>query len=59
VLPHRNGLQPLVVPAGQLPWPSQNAAAVLMPVVALQVGPLHIMLDPGITQPVCVPLQLP
>ena len=49
----------MVVPAGQLPWPSQNEAAVLVLVVALQVGPLHIMFDPGITQAVCVPLQLP
>ena len=59
MLPHRNGLQPLVVPAGQVPWPSQNEAAVLVPVLALQVGALHITLDPGITQAVCVPLQLP
>jgi len=59
VLPHRNALQPLVVPAGQLPWPSQNEAALLMLVLVLHVGEPHITLVPGITQLVCVPLQLP
>jgi hypothetical protein len=59
VLPHRNGLHPLVAPAGQLPWPSQNEAAVLMSVLVLQLGEPHITLVPGITQVVAVPLQLP
>jgi hypothetical protein len=43
VLPQRNGLQLVVVPAGQLPWPSQNAAAVL--VLVLQLGDPHITLE--------------
>jgi hypothetical protein len=59
VLPHRNGLQPLVVPPGQFPCPSQNEAAALMLVVALQVGPPHITVEAGITQLAWVPLQLP
>ena len=59
VLPQRNGLQPVVVPAGQLPWPSQNEAAVLVSVLALQLGELHITLEPGITQAACAPLHVP
>lgn len=57
--PHRNGLQAPVVPAGQLPWPSQNEAAVLTLVLALQLADPHITPDPGSVQVDCAPLQLP
>jgi hypothetical protein len=45
VAPHRNGSQLVVVPAGQLPAPSQVAAA--WATAAEQVGPAHCFSDPG------------
>jgi hypothetical protein len=59
VLPHRNGLQAPVEPAGQLPLPSQNEAAVLMSVLVLHVAEPHITDVPGIAQVACAPLQVP
>ena len=57
--PHTKGLQGLEEPAVQLPWPSQNAAVVLLLVVVLQVAPAHMTPLPGIEQLVCAPLQVP
>jgi hypothetical protein len=56
--PHRKGLQLLVSPAGHRPCPSQNAAAVLTPLLELQLAGVHITLDPG-TEQVAAPLHVP
>ena len=58
VVPHVNGAHVVVVGAGQLPAPLQDAAAVATP--APQLAVRHEVAEPGKVHEVrVVPLQLP